>query len=141
MQSQDAASIGEPLAPELIVKLFYHSLYSGDLQTIKSILTPKSYLMTLESFGLRLALKDPLFKSELSHIDESDSSLQRVEEMLSDELASRKRSPQLSIIDTEENGPNRTTVSYAEDGKYKKLYFSHNGHQWLIDYFAGRPVV
>jgi len=140
MQSENTAYYKESISPELLVKLFYHALYSGDLQTVKSITTPKSYLMTLESFGLRLALRDPVFKKELSCIDKNSYSVQKVEEMLSEELVSRKRSPRLSIIDTEENGSNRITVSYAEDGKYKKLYFSHDGQQWLIDYFAGRPV-
>ena len=44
------------LDPSDILNLYYTSLYSGDLCTVKELMTDESYIMTLETFGLRLAL-------------------------------------------------------------------------------------
>jgi hypothetical protein len=123
-----------------IVKHYYTSLYSGDLQSVKDIMTERSYIMMLESFGLRLSLEDPAFKIQLAKIEEDKSSLLAVEKKLSVELASRNRSPQINILQVQSNGTERQTVEYTEDGKAKKLYFSKKDDLWLIDYYAGRPI-
>ena len=123
-----------------IVKDYYTSLYSGDLQSVKEIMTERSYMMMLESFGLRLSLKDPDFKVKLANIDEDESTLMDVEKKLSAELASRNRSPEINILQVELNGTERQTVEYTEDGKAKKLYFSKEDTGWKINYFAGRPI-
>ncbi len=128
------------LQPEMIVDKYYKALYGGDLHCIKNLMTWKSYTMMLESFGLRLSLKDSSFKRELEKIEENASSLQEVEKKLSSELLLRKRSPQINIQQVEPNGSKRKTVSYEEDGKTKKLYFSKENDHWLIDYYAGRPI-
>jgi len=103
-------------------------------------MTERSYLMTIESFGLRLSLSDPLFKRELERISQSEESLSLVEEQLSRELCSRHKSPHLLLIGFSENGSRRITLFYEEDGMPKELYFSRESGVWLIDYFAGRPV-
>ena len=123
-----------------IVEHYYTSLYSGDLQSVKEIMTEKSYSMVLESYGLKLALEDPAFKMQLANIEEDENSLKAVEEKLSVELASRNRSPQINILQTVPNGTERQTVEYSEDGKAKKLHFSRKDGRWLIDYYAGRPI-
>ena len=95
--------------------------------------------MTLESFGLKLALKDPLFKSQLKEL-ETPEILQEVETKLSKELLSRQKNPQIEITSTLENGEERQTVHFKEDGKDKVLYFSKEDDAWKIDYYAGRKV-
>lgn len=128
------------LQPESMVGRYYKALYSGDLQGVKNLMTEKSYTMVLESFGLRLSLKDSSFKRQLEKIEEDESSLREVERKLSAELILRNRSPQINIQQVEPNGSKRQTVSYEEDGKAKKLYFSKETDRWQINYYAGRPV-
>ena len=119
---------------------YYKALYGGDLHCVKDLMTWKSYAMMLESFGLRLSLRDSSFKRQLEKIEEDVSSLREVEQKLSSELLLRNRSPQINIQQVEPNGSGRKTVSYEEDGKAKKLYFSKEDDHWLIDYYAGRPI-
>lgn len=128
------------LQPEMIADKYYKALYGGDLRCVKSLMTWKSYTMILESFGLRLSFRDLSFKRQLENIEEDASSLREVEKKLSSELLSRNRSPQINIQKVESNGSKRKTVSYEEDGKSKKLYFSREDDRWLINYYAGRPV-
>jgi len=128
------------LEPKDIISLYYDALYSGDLSTVKELMTAESYSMTLETFGLRLSLKDPDFKAQLKEIDENASSLSEVERKLSDDLVSRELSPKIEVKSISLNGTKRQTVDYAEDGKMKKLYFSKEENGWRINYFAGRKV-
>lgn len=128
------------LEPAEIIALYYKALYSGDLASVKALMTEKSYLMTLETFGLRVALKDDVFKARLKEIGDDPSALAEVEKKLSSDLVSRKRSPAIEIISVSENGENRQTVEYTEDGKNKKLYFSKEENGWKINYYAGRKV-
>ena len=125
--------------PHDIVVAYYQALYSGDLAQVKALMNEKSYSMTLESFGLRLALKDPLFKSQLKEI-ETPEILKQVEIKLSEDLISRHKNPQIEITSTLSNGPDRQTVHYKEDGKDKVLYFSKEDEEWKINYYAGRKV-
>jgi len=128
------------LTPDLLVDKYYTALYTGDLTYVKSIMTQKSYLMMLDAFGLKLALEDPSFKAELEAAGTEVSSLNKVEDLLSSDLRSRKLSPQIEIIELESNGAQRVTVYYKEDGKSKRLYFSKEKEGWKINYFAGRPI-
>lgn len=128
------------LDPSDILNLYYTSLYSGDLSTVKELMTEESYLMTLETFGLRLALRDQAFKSQLKHISKDFNALDEVEHKLSHELLSRNRSPYIEIISTSLNGTKRQTIEYTEDGKLKRLYFSKESDGWKINYYAGRKV-
>jgi len=124
-----------------MVEHYYTSLYSGDLKSVKEIMTEKSYIMVLESFGLKLSLEDPAFRIQLDKIEEDENALKSVEEKLSIDLKSRKKSPQIHIVDFIENGTERHTVDYTEDGKKKKLHFSKEEGDWKINYYAGRPVL
>jgi len=128
------------IEPDMIVFKYYKALYNGNLEIVKNILTPKSYIMMLESFGLKLSFEDPSFKSELEKVEEKASSLMQVEKALSDDLISRNLSPKIDILEVESNGSERITVYYTEDGKRKNLYFSKEDSGWKINYYAGRPI-
>jgi hypothetical protein len=123
-----------------VLNLYYTSLYSGDLCAVKELMTEESYYMTLETFGLRLALRDPEFKAQLKNIKEDIDSLAEVENKLSFDLISRKLSPVIDIKSTSWNGIKRKTIEYTEDEKSKKLYFSKEENGWKINYYAGRKV-
>ncbi len=129
------------LEPSDILNLYYTSLYSGDLSTVKSLMTEESYIMTLETFGLRLALRDQEFKSQLKKIEDDEDALAEVENKLSYDLIDRRNSPKIDIKNVSGNGENRQTIDYTEDGKMKKLYFSKEKDGWKINYYAGRKVV
>ena len=128
------------LVPEEMVSKYYHALYSGDLQSIKEMMTEESYLMTLEPFGMKLSFNDPVFKAQWDQREENKDALVEVEKKISVELLSRNLSPQIDIKQTEPIGLERVTVHYKKDGKNKKLYFSKESGDWRINYFAGRPV-
>lgn len=128
------------LEPRDILTLYYTSLYSGDLSTVKELMTEESYIMTLETFGLRLALRDQEFKAQLKKIKEDEDALAEVEYKLSYELITRKISPEIDIKTVSWNGEKRQTIDYTEDGKMKKLYFSKEKDGWKINYYAGRKV-
>lgn len=130
----------ELLEPEEIIGLYYTALYSGDLGSVKALMTPESYRMTLETFGLRLALRDPDFKAKLKKIEDDPHALAEVEKKLSLDLVSRKISPEIEIQSVSQNGEKRQTIEYTEDGKSKKLYFSKEEEGWKINYYAGRKV-
>ncbi|WP_415406003.1 hypothetical protein ACLHDG_09555 [Sulfurovum sp. CS9] len=126
--------------PSEIISKYYHALYNGDLSAVKDLMTEKSYIMTLESFGLRLSFRDGEFKSLLKEIEDSPESLEKVEALLSQEIISRNKAPKIKISKCEPNGSERETVYYTEDGKVKKLYFSKENGGWKINYYAGRPL-
>lgn len=128
------------LEPKDIVGLYYHALYSGDLPFVKQLMTEESYHMTVETFGLRLSLRDKVFKAQLKEIDADTASLAEVEHKLSDELVSRNLSPQIEVKTVSWNGTKRQTVEYTEDGQLKRLYFSKESDGWKINYYAGRKV-
>ncbi|EIF51264.1 hypothetical protein SULAR_03422 [Sulfurovum sp. AR] len=128
------------LEPKDILSVYYTSLYSGDLSTVKELMTPESYMMTLETFGLRLSLRDPEFKSHLKVIGKDADALSEVEHKLSYDLISRKKSPVIEMKSVSWNGEERQTINYTEDGKIKKLYFSKEKDGWKINYYAGRKV-
>ncbi len=103
-------------------------------------MTQSSYLITLESFGLSLAIRNAAFKELLDKIKEDTSSLEQVESMLSKDLAARQLSPKIEIVAAEENGIDRKSVHYLEDGQKKQLHFSKENEEWKINYFAGRKL-
>lgn len=128
------------LQPGEVVSSYYRLLGNGDLKGLKKLMTQRSYTMALESLGLKLSFRDPMFKEELEKIEENERSLHRVEEQLSQELKSRNFLPQIEILQSRSNGKERYIVDYTQDGKKKKLYFSKEDGSWKINYFAGRKV-
>ena len=128
------------LQPKEMVVKYYHALHGGDLSSVKEMMTEESYYMALEPFSIKLSFNDPVFKTQWDQIEESKDALHEVEKKISEELLSRNLSPQIEIINTEENGLERMIVHYTKDGKNKKLYFSKEGSDWRINYFAGRHV-
>lgn len=129
------------LEPSDVLALYYTSLYSGDLSTVKELMTEESYMMTLETFGLRLALREREFKSQLKKMEEDEDALAEVENKLSYDLIDRRKSPKIDIKSVSWNGEERQTIDYTEDGQMKKLYFSKEKDGWKINYYAGRKVV
>ncbi len=103
-------------------------------------MTKESYYMTLEPYGFKLSFKDPAFKTVWDQIEESQDALHEVEQKISAELLSRNLSPQIDINRVEPNGSKRKTVYYERDAKKKRMHFSQKDGQWMIDYFAGRPI-
>ena len=130
----------EYLEPGEIVTKYYKALYSGDLKSVKALMTEESYFMALEPFGLKLSFKDPDFNVTWEQIEKSQDALHEVEKKISTELISRDLSPRIVIKETETNGSQRSIVHYGKDGKKKKLSFSKEDGYWRINYFAGRPV-
>jgi len=128
------------MEPKEITPLYYNLLYSGDLVGVKELMTVDSYIMILESFGLRLSFEDEYFKSLLKEIKESKDSLKKVEKILSKDLLARDNKSNIEIINTVMNGEKRQTVNYKEEDKLKKLYFSKEENGWKINYYAGRKV-
>ena len=128
------------MLPKEITGHYYKLLYSGDLTGVKKLMTEDSYIMTLESFGLRLSFEDDHFKALLKKIKESNESLEKVEELLSKDLLGRDHKAKIEILNTEMNGNERQTVNYKEEDKVKKLYFSKERDGWKINYYAGRKV-
>ena len=126
--------------PEDIVRYYYHAISTGDLQSLKFLMTEKSYCMTLEAFGLRLSFKDRDFKRMLSKIEKDESILHCVERRLIKEGHFEKPFPTLEIAAVKENGPKRKLVQYREEGISKKLYFSQESTGWKINYYAGRKA-
>jgi hypothetical protein len=125
---------------EPLVLLYYRLLYSGDLIGLGKIMTRSSYFITLESFGLSLSIRDIAFKNLLENIENDASSLAQVEDMLSKDLISRRLSPKKEIVSIQNNGIDRKTVNYLEDGAKKQLHFSKENGDWKINYFAGRKT-
>ncbi len=128
------------LEPSEIVSLYYEALYGGRLEQVKELMTADSYRMTLETFGLRLALTDAAFKKLLKESKNDSEALTKVETMLAVDLASRNLTPEIEICSINDNGAQRQTVEYTQDGKSKKLYFSKEEEGWKINYYAGRTV-
>lgn len=126
--------------PQAMVELFYKALYGGDMKQLKTMMTQKSYFMTLESFGIRLSFKDASFKKALQKIEVDKGALVEVEHKLSQDLKERKKKPQIYIVLSVYNGTERQTVHYTEDGKNKVLHFSKESDGWKINYYAGRKV-
>jgi hypothetical protein len=128
------------LEPSRMVGLYYEALYGGRLDEVKALMTKESYRITLETFGLRLALTDAAFKQLLKESEEDADALTKVETKLCAELISRKLTPHIEMCSIKYNGAQRQTAEYTEDGKSKKLYFSKEEEGWKIDYYAGRTV-
>ena len=128
------------LQPEEIVIKYYKLLYNGDLNNVKKLMTETSYYMALESLGIKLSFKDPIFKNKLENMEDDKRALKDVEERLSIDLLSRGLAPKINIHKLEENGSLRRTVHYTEDDKIKNLYFSKEKKGWKINYYAGRKV-
>jgi len=126
--------------PEELVDIYYQALYGGDFENLKTIMTEESYYMALEPFSIKLSIKDPLFKVQWEKIAEDENALHDVEKKISTEVLSQKLLPKILIKETEETGLKRKVVYFDEGGKHKKLSFSKQNCQWVIDYFAGRPV-
>ncbi len=130
----------QDIEPQDLVLLYYKLLYSGDLTGLGKIMTRSSYFITLESFGLSLSIRNIAFKNLLENIENDASSLDQVEDMLSKDLISRHLSPKIDIVSIQDNGIDRKTVNYLEDGAKKQLHFSKENGDWKINYFAGRKT-
>ncbi|MEA3490931.1 MAG: hypothetical protein U9R27_03440, partial [Campylobacterota bacterium] len=95
------------MQPEEIVCRYYHLLYGGDLKSLRELMTDKSYYMALESLGIKLSFRDPLFRGKLESMEDNEVSLQEVEQQLSIDLLSRDLSPRINIERVEPNGSDR----------------------------------
>jgi hypothetical protein len=128
------------LEPKALVSSYYQALYSGELKKVQAITTQESFYMTLESFGLRVSLRDRSFKEALGRIEDDPYALVEVMHKLSKEMKSRNKRPSIQIVSVQQNGTHRQTVRFKEDGKMKMLHFSRLEGAWKVDYYAGRKV-
>jgi len=128
------------MSPVQLVLSYYRAVEDGDLNRLQTIMTQDSYAKTIEAFSFKISFQDPGFKQLLKKASEDVTAMKKVESILSDDLKKVHESHEISIVDTEHNGINRTTVNYRDNGKQKKLYFSFFEGKWLIDYMAGRRV-
>lgn len=122
------------------LNLYYDSLKSGDLKNVSSLMTKDSYIMILESLGFKRAFRDSDFKVLLKSLHEDESALEKVEEVISQELKDEFKDTQISVVNLEENGPDRVTLHYLENEHPKKMYFSSSSGEYKIDYKAGRKT-
>lgn len=120
--------------------LYYNSIKSGNLEQLKQIMTKESYLIILDSLCFKRAFKDPEIKALLHNIHSDESSLVKIEEIISEDLKNESKNHQIGIVNLEENGPNRAVLHYLEDKHPKKMYFSSSTGTWKIDYKAGRKI-
>lgn len=128
-------------APEAIVADYYRALAAGDMASLRTMMVPGSYVMTLEAYGLRRALTDPVFKVLLKQIETDASALEKVEKTISLMLRQDNgETARIADIWTETLGPDRCAVRYTEAGIPKKLSFSKTEAGWKIDYYAGRKL-
>lgn len=118
---------------------YYEALERGDLRTLASLMTKKSYLMMLKSLGLKRAIKEKTFKVLLTAIEGSEKALKKVETLLSTDLAQAAQTHDVALLAFDPSGSNRATVRYTEDGHPKKLHFSYVQGRWKIDYSVDRP--
>ncbi|QOY55311.1 hypothetical protein HUE87_03475 [Candidatus Sulfurimonas marisnigri] len=118
--------------------LYYDALSCGDLIKLSTLMTRESYLITLEVLGFKHAFRNDEFKKLFKNIDSDENSLQKVESLISNDLAHEKRKHLINVISFESKGTDRVTVHYIEDTHPKKQYFSFSSDGWKIDYKAGR---
>ena len=128
----------ESAVPEAIVANYYRALAAGDMAALRTMMVPASYVMTLEAYGLRRALTDPVFKVLLKQIETDASALKNVEKTISLMLQNSGEPARIADLWTESLGPDRCGVRYTEAGIPKKLSFSKTEAGWKIDYYAGR---
>lgn len=129
-------STKEALSESLL--LYYSALKNGELQKLSSIMRRESYLITLEMLGFSRAFKDERFKMLLKKMEDDEESLQRVESILSKDLACANRNEKVEIVSFESKGLDRITLHYSENGHPKKQYYALLDTVWKIDYKAGR---
>ncbi len=124
-------------SPKEILFLYYQAMAIGDLKTLKNLMVPSTYMMTLEIFGLKISFRDSKFKELLRQCEDDKSALLKVEKILAQDLLESQNNYQIEYLKTETTGDDRRTVHYKEDTKLKKLYFSKI-NLWKIDLMAGR---
>ena len=117
---------------------YYEALERGDLRALATLMTKRSYLMTLKSLGLKRAVKEKTFKVLIEGIEKSEKALKRVETLLSEELTKEAHAHDIALLAFDPSGSNRVAVRYTENGQPKKLFFSYLQGSWKIDFTAGR---
>lgn len=96
--------------------------------------------MKLDSLGFKHAFNDSNFKLLLKNIHNEKLDLEKVENIISQDLKSESKDYQVKIINVEKTGPDRATLHYLENELPKKMYFSSSTGEWKIDYKAGRKT-
>jgi hypothetical protein len=125
--------------PEALVAMYYRALETGDMNALRNLMVPESYLMTLEAFGLKRSFTDPEFKALLQRIETDGAARFEVECIIARMLRRERKSPQIAHLRREPLGQDRCAVIYTEDDIPKKLSFSKQGTAgWRLDYYAGR---
>lgn len=124
--------------PETLIAHYYRALHNGEMATLRQLMTPESYRMTLEAYGLRLSFADPAFKTLLHRSQDDAAALAEVETAVAASLREAETLPVIAQLRRDSLGTDRKVVHYTEAGVPKKLPFSQTADGWKIDYYAGR---
>jgi len=123
---------------DTILHHYHAAIEYGDMQALRALMTDNSYILSIKAFGLKRALIDPRFKTMLVQCQEDATILREVEVVLCEDLISEASHPSIVLTSIEDNGSDRRTVLYTENGNNKKLYLSYHSDEWLIDHMPRR---
>jgi len=126
------------MTPEAVVVRYYRALEAGDMDTLRSVMAPESYSMTLEAYGLKHTFSDPGFKVLLQRAAGDVSARRKAEAVIAEALRRDTRAVLLGDFRTETLGTARCAVHYTENGFAKKMTLRETEAGWKIDYYAGR---
>ena len=126
------------MTPEAVVVRYYRALEAGDMDTLRNVMAPESYSMTLEAYGLKHTFSDPAFKALLQRAAGDVSARRKAEAVIAEALRHDTCAAVLEDFRTETLGTARCAVRYTENGFAKKMTLRETEAGWKIDYYAGR---
>lgn len=138
MPSAPTVFLNETDTFDAILHRYHTAIEYGDMQALRALMTDESYILSIKAFGLKRALIDPRFKTMLAQCQDNAAVLREVEVVLCEDLISEASNPSIVLTSIEDNGSDRRTVLYTENGNNKKLYLSYHSDEWLIDHMPRR---
>ena len=120
--------------------LYYESLGSADLKSLRSVMEDESYFTLLEMMSFKHVFHEPSFKSSLEAMQRDALALKKVEDAVSLDLKKRVQDSEIKILRLEHKCSHRITLHYTQNDKLKKMYFSSSEANWKIDSKAGRKL-
>ncbi|MBL6973261.1 MAG: hypothetical protein ISR67_02620 [Sulfurimonas sp.] len=118
--------------------LYYDSLRSADLKSLRSVMEDESYFSLLEMMSFKHVFHDASFKVLLETMQSDALALKRVEDAVSSDLKKRVQGVKIKVRSLESKGSDRAALHYSENDNIKKMYFSYSEENWKIDSRAGR---
>ncbi|MBC8236997.1 MAG: hypothetical protein H8E76_02090 [Helicobacteraceae bacterium] len=118
--------------------LYYDSLRSADLKSLRSVMEDESYFSLLEMMSFKHVFHDASFKVSLEAMQSDALALKKVEDAVSSDLKKRVQGVKIKVRSLESKGSDRAALHYSENDNIKKMYFSYSEENWKIDSRAGR---